>query len=485
MGSQTEKVYRDIYIDVWRRDAAEWSIPNMIVMNRLTSFMAALALVSISCAAMHAQNDGTAAIRGPIVVLITIDGFPARALKDPLLPMPTLRQLEANGAHADAMRPINPTVTWPNHTALITGVDANLHHVVANGLITFPADGSAPKIEPWVPRDELVHARTLYDAAAEKGMTTGQVDWVAIYGAKNVRWQFGERPSIDSKIAKDLVAQKLVTEDEVATFGKNSSPAWRDEIWTDAAIDILTRHTPNLLLFHLLQTDTLQHEYGPLTPAAYAAYAYADSCIARLVDAARAAGLLKRVTFILVSDHGFGSVNHAIRPNVVLQQQGLLKMENGSSRGKVWFLPEGGEASLYIRDASLRAALVPKLKAYFEKVPGVAGAYTNAEAQKLGIPASGSTDQAPDLYLAAKQGFAFWGGTEGPMEQEVKPASGSHGYLNTDPDMEALFLASGAHIRAGLNLGSISNLRVAPTIARILGVSLPAASQGPLMGALQ
>lgn len=457
----------------------------MPVLNKFASLVLALGLVlALQSTANAAQNDGTAATKGPIVVVITIDGFPARALKDPRLPMPTLRMLEADGAHADAMQPVNPTITWPNHTALITGVNSSVSHVMANGLITFPPDGAAPQIKPWVPKDELVHARTLYDAAAEKGMTTGQVDWVAIYGAKNVRWQFGERPDVASPIGKDLVAKKLLTEDQVATFGENSSPAWRDEIWTDAAIDILTRHTPNLLLFHLLQTDTLQHEYGPLTPAAYAAYAYADSRIARLVQAARAAGLLDRITFIIASDHGFASFTHIIRPNVAMVQQGLLKMQDGVARGDVWALPEGGEASLYIRDASMRAALVPKLKAYFENVPGVAAAYTNAEAQQFGIPALDSTDQAPDLYLTAKPGYAFSGGTQGPLVRDMTQARGAHGYLNTDPDMEALFIASGAHIRHGVDLGSITNLRVAPTIAKILGVSLPAAKQAPLTQAL-
>jgi predicted AlkP superfamily pyrophosphatase or phosphodiesterase len=68
----------------------------------------------------------------------------------------------------------------------------------------------------------------------------------------------------------------LLTQEQVERFN-DSTPAWRDEIWTDAAIDILIHHTPNLLLFHLLQTDTLQHQYGPMTSAAYAAYAYADT----------------------------------------------------------------------------------------------------------------------------------------------------------------------------------------------------------------
>ncbi|HUA80471.1 MAG TPA: alkaline phosphatase family protein [Dyella sp.] len=430
-------------------------------------------------------NDGTAADHGPIVVLITIDGFPARALKDPRLPMPTLRALQAHGASAVAMQPINPTVTWPNHTALITGVNAAEHHVMANGLITFPPDGSMPEVKPWTPKDELVHARTLYDALAEKGMSTGQVDWVAIYGAKNVRWAFAEQPDADEPIARDLIAQHLVTHDAVAAFGDDSTPAWRDQIWTDAAIDILTRHTPNLLLFHLLQTDTLQHEYGALSPAAYAAYAYADASIARLIDAARRSGLLDRITFVIASDHGFADYTHIIHPNVALVREGLLHKRQGNYRGDVWIQPEGGEASLYIRDKAKRATLTPKLKQYLETLPGVAAVYTSDDAKRLGIPTPDATDQAPDLYLVAKSDYAFMEGTEEPLVTDVKPARGAHGYLNSEADMQALFIASGAHIRPGVDLGTISNLRVAPTIARILGISLPAAKQPPLTDILQ
>lgn len=450
-------------------------------------FVLAFALI-VAFNTAYAQtpaNDGTAAKHGPIVVLITIDGFPARALKDPKLPMPTLRKLQQEGAYAQAMQPINPSVTWPNHTTLITGVKASEHHVMANGLITFPRDGSMPEVKPWTPKDELVHARTLYDALAEKGMSTGQVDWVAIYGAKHVQWAFAEEPDVNSPIAQELIAQGLVTKAQLASFGDDSSPAWRDEIWTDAAIDILTRHTPNLLLFHLLQTDTLQHAYGALSPAAYAAYGYADACIARLIDAARKAGLLDRITFVIASDHGFTDYTHQIHPNVVLVREGLLQMEKGSYRGSVWIQPEGGEASLYIRDAAKRAALLPRLKAEFEKMPGVAAVYTGNQANQLGLPAPGSTDQAPDLYLLAKAGYSFTDGTREPLITDVDPARGSHGYLNSEPDMQALFIASGAHVRHGVQLGAISNLRVAPTIAKLLDVSLPAATQAPLTEILQ
>ena len=452
-------------------------------MRKLLACILALALFpSAHAEAVH--NDGTAATHGPIVVLITIDGFPARALSDPRLPMPTLRQLMHEGAYAQAMQPINPTVTWPNHTTLITGVNASEHQVMANGLISFPADGSVPEVKPWTPEDQLVHARTLYDALAEKGMSTGQVDWVAIYGAKHVQWSFAEQPQADGPIARDLIAQGLVTRDQLARFEDDSTPAWRDQIWTDAAIDILTRHTPNLLLFHLLQTDTLQHEYGALSTPAYAAYADADACIGRLIDAARTAGLLDRITFVIASDHGFTDYTHQIHPNAELVHEGLLHSEKGSYRGAVWIQPEGGESSLYIRDRSQRATLLPKLKADFEKLPGIAAVYTSDQARQLGLPAPGSTDQAPDLYLLAKPGYAFTDGTD-ELFTNVDPARGGHGYLNSETDMQALFVIAGAHIRHGVKLGTLSNLRVAPTIAKLLDVSLPAATQAPVSDALQ
>ena len=420
----------------------------------------------------------------PLVILLTMDGLPARALDDPRLPMPTLRSLAANGAVAQSMQPINPTVTWPNHTALITGVDASVHHVMANGLITFPADGSAPEIKPWVPRSDLVHARTLYDAAADKGLTTGQVDWVAIYGAKNVRWEFGERPDVNGPIAQELIAQGTVTRQELEDFGDKSSPARHDEIWTDAAVDIIEKHTPNLLLLHLLQTDSIQHMYGPLTPAAYEAYANADAQLARVVDAVRSIGALDRTTFIITADHGFATDTHTLAPNVVLAQQGLLHKDGSQYVGKVWVKAEGGAAELFIRDPHERATLVPRLQALFTSLTGVEHVYTNEEARSIGIPSDAETGQAPQLYITAKIGYAFSDDSEGAVTRD-NPPRGQHGYSNIEPDMQAIFVASGPHIKRGVKLGAISNLAVAPTIAQILGVNLPAATHPPLQEILK
>jgi len=70
------------------------------------------------------------------VVIVCIDGFAGYLLDDPKAPVPTLRRLAREGAVADGgMRVSNPSVTWPNHTTLITGVRPEKHGVLANGVL--------------------------------------------------------------------------------------------------------------------------------------------------------------------------------------------------------------------------------------------------------------------------------------------------------------------------------------------------------------
>ncbi len=86
------------------------------------------------------------------VVVISLDGFPTYALHDPAIPLPVLRKLIREGASADGMKPVNPTVTWPNHTAIVTGVNASQHGVIYNGLPVRGGDGKPLRIEPWIPK---------------------------------------------------------------------------------------------------------------------------------------------------------------------------------------------------------------------------------------------------------------------------------------------------------------------------------------------
>lgn len=404
------------------------------------------------------------------VIVISLDGFPAYALDNPRLPIPTLRMLAREGAVAASMRPVNPTVTWPNHTAIVTGVDPSEHHVLYNGLLVRPEGGAQPSIEPWRNKEQMVHAQTIYDAAYDAGLTTAQVDWVAIYRAKKITWQFPELPDPEGLIERELISAGTVTPEQLRTF-ETSTQAWQDEIWTAAAEDILERHKPNLLLFHLLTLDDTNHEYGPMTNASLTAMAFLDAKVKQIVDAVQRAGLSNSATLIVVSDHGFRTYKNKIQANVLLREKGFLNAGPGQARGDAWVMPEGGTAMVYVTNPARRAEIIPKLRAIFTGVEGVEEVYGVDAYGRLGLPTPTQSDQAPDLVLAAKPDYMFGNESAGDLITH-EPAAGTHGYLNTDPQMQAIFIAWGAGIPRGIQLGDISNLDVAPTIAALLEIEM-------------
>ena len=406
------------------------------------------------------------------VVLISLDGFPSWALDDPYLPVPTLRRLAAKGAIAKGMRPVNPTVTWPNHTTLVTGVTPARHGVLYNGLLERDP-GVPPRVEPWLPRDQMVHAPTLYDVAHARGMTTAQVDWVAIQAAPTITWEFPERPAPDGKIAQELVKAGVLTPDELETFATRNI-IWRDRIWTEAAAHIIRAHRPNLMMFHLLNLDSTQHRYGPRTPAAMTTMALLDGQVAQIVSAVERAGLASRTTYFVVSDHGFRLVKRLIKLNVALAQAGLLTVQDGKiTASQVYAVPEGGSAIVYVTAPDPAGDLAARAKQAITGIEGVEAIVEPTDYARFGLPQPAATDQMGVLFVTPQEGYAFAAPAEGEVVINASEGSlGAHGYPATDPDLSALFLASGARIRPGVTLDVIDNVDVAPTMATVLGLKL-------------
>ena len=413
---------------------------------------------------------------GNHVVIITLDGFPGWALDDPYLPVPTLRRLAARGAVAAGMRPVNPSVTWPNHTAIVTGVTPARHGVLFNGtLVRDP--GVPPRVEPWRDKKDMVHAPTLYDAVHDRRMTTAQVDWVAILNATSIDWEFPERPErpeTKPAIVREMVRAGEIAQKDVDTFAAQNI-VWRDEVWTKAAIHIVRRHRPNLLLFHLLALDSMQHRYGPRTPAAMVTMAHLDSQVGRLVQTLEETGLMSRTTLFIVSDHGFKSVRKHILPNVALREAGLVTVEGGKvTATKAYAISEGGTAFVYVTAPDPDGALLRRARQALSGLEGVEKIVEPAEYASYGLPQPSVDPQAGSLFLAAKNGYAFSGSATGEKAVVDTPEGslGTHGYVSTDPEIQALFIASGRGIKPGVKLGSVDNIDVAPTAARLLGVDL-------------
>ena len=407
------------------------------------------------------------------IVLISLDGFPSWALDDPYLPVPTLRRLAARGALAKGMRPVNPTVTWPNHTTLVTGVTPAKHGVLFNGLLKRDP-GVPPRVEPWLHRDEMVRVKTLYDIAHAGGLTTAQVDWVAIQDAPTVTWAFPERPPPAGKIAQELVNAGVLSQTELETFATGNI-VWRDRIWTQAATHIIERHRPNLMMFHLLNLDSTQHRYGPRTHAAMTTMSLLDAQVAEIAAAVDRAGLTPRTTFVVVSDHGFKLVKRQIRLNAAFMKAGLLKAQDGKVlQSDAYVIPEGGSAIVYLTVPDPTGELLARARKAIAGVEGIDGVIEPADYARFGLPLPTVNNQMGVLFVTPKEGYSF---TAAVGEEVVVDATegslGAHGYPATDADLSALFIASGAGIRQGVTLSVIDNVDVAPTMAELLGLNLP------------
>ena len=419
------------------------------------------------------QAQPTPARSANHVVIISLDGFAGWALDDPHLPVPTLRRLAAEGASAKGMRPVNPTVTWPNHTAMVTGVPPSKHGVLFNGsLIRNP--GVQPRIEPWRDKREMVKARTLYDAAHERGLTTAQVDWVAIHNAPTITWEFPERPDPKGQIARELVKAGVISEEDLAGFASRNI-VYRDHIWTAAAAHILAQHRPNLLLFHLLNLDSTQHRYGPRTPAAMTTMALNDSHVAKIVETLEETGLMPRTTIFVVSDHGFKAVKRQIRPNAAFRKAGLIAVQDGKvSSTEAYSVPEGGTAMVYVTVPDASGAILARVRQALQGMEGIDAVIEPAEYARLGLPLPSDDPQMAALFLTAKEGYAFTADANEPAVVDAPAGSlGAHGYVSSDPDLRALFIASGRGIRRGVRLETVDTIDIAPTAARLLGVDLP------------
>jgi predicted AlkP superfamily pyrophosphatase or phosphodiesterase len=428
----------------------------------INSFARAAALLLLATlAAGQPAKDRT-------VIVISLDGFPAYALADPYLPVPNLRQLIGRGSMARRMITVNPTVTWPNHTSMITGVKPARHSVIYNGMFLRDGEHGSGKVEPWRDKSEMVTAPTVYDLAYQAGLTTAQIDWVAIYHAQTITWSAPEVLDVNGKVEQEMIAAGLISRDDVEHF-RETNITFRDEIWTQAAIHILLKHHPNLMLFHLLNTDSVHHTYGPKSLASASALALADARVGELVRAVESAGMLSRTTFLIVSDHGFKVFSHLIHPEVLLH-------------GDAQVMPEGGTALIYLKGSKS----ADQIRAKLEGVEGIDRILAPQDFAAFGYPDPTKNHQMADLVIAAKDGYAFAAGDQGEIVTPVGPTHpGAHGYLNTDAEMNAIFIAAGAGIRPHVVLDEIRNLDVAPTIAKLLGLEMKNIEGKPLVAILQ
>ena len=445
--------------------------------------------IAFAAALSFIRPAGAAAAEDRCVILISVDGLANFYLDDPRAELPTIRRLAEEGARAAGTVCSFPTVTWPNHTTLVTGVPPAKHGVLGNDYLDRESGTKVSLIpDPLFDKDQIVRVPTVYDVAHRAGLVTAGVIWPATRNARTLDFTVPDMAGDDAWPKYGTVdwlaelRQAGVPVDKHGTWVKESGGGvQRDWLYARMAAHVLQHHRPNLLLVHLVELDHVQHKFGPRTPEAYWAASYSDDRVRDIVEAARRSPLGERTTIIVASDHGFFPIEKEIRPNVLAKALGLRDGE----KKQFACVPQGGACAVYLLADEDLPATIERLKSELGQVEAIDAVIGPEDFASIGQATPEEDPRAPDLWLSAESGYSFTDSDAG--DDVVVPRSspgGTHGYLPDQPDMLGTLVLSGAGIRSGVSLGKVSNMDVAPTIARLLGLELPGAEGKVLEAAL-
>jgi predicted AlkP superfamily pyrophosphatase or phosphodiesterase len=374
----------------------------------------------------------------PYVIFISADGF-RYDLAD-IYHATHLQALRARGIAAVSMTPSFPSVTFPNHYSLATGLYPAHHGLVDN---------------------------TMYDPKKGKGYRIndrGAVTDSSWYGGTPI-WVLAEQQ-------KMLSASFFWVGSEAAVDGVRPTYyyLYNDQIPLDHRLQVVKEwlelpedRRPHVILFYLSQVDHAEHLFGPESQQTGAAVHLVDDCVgkmAQIVDSLRLP-----VNFVFVSDHGMEDVDtlHGIYPPAVLD----------TARFKITF----GETMihLYAKDKG-------DIQAEYEALKKEAGAETTSGYEVF--LATETPDRwhystkddrygrIGDIILVARAPRVF-----AVRGRRINP--GAHGFDNALPGMGATFYAWGPAFRQQI-IPAFANVNVYPLIARILGLTISDPIDGSL-----
>jgi hypothetical protein len=462
--------------------------PLKLVRSRLLQLTA---LVSLTALGVYATGPSAAGQAGtsqaaaassaetpPHVLVISIDGLKPEVYTKPGGPaVPTLRRLAAEGAFARGVVGVFPTVTYPSHTTMITGVPPVVHGIYNNRILDPEARSNAAWY--WYARD--IQAPTLPGAVRARGLRVAEVNWPVTVGA-DVDFlvpEFGRSMHRESLTLLSALSKPTTLLDDVqAALGKELPWPLTDAARVDIASWIIRIHRPHLLLLHIFETDDAQHEKGPGSPEARRAIEDADRNVARLLEAVDAAGIRARTNIIVVSDHGFLPLGQQLQLNALFKREGWLETD-ASGRVTKWDVyahPSGGSAFVFMKNPG-DTALRDRVRAALDKV---AADQANGVERILGSDDLRTSGADPRASFAVDMRTGFY--TAAGHDQLLVPtlSKGGHGFHPSRADLHATLIMAGPQVPKAGDLGVVRMTQLAPTIASWFSVGLSPKADAPL-----
>ncbi|KAG5644767.1 hypothetical protein DXG03_007675 [Asterophora parasitica] len=339
------------------------------------------------------------------VLIVSIDGLRADYLDRGLTP--NLLRISENGLRAKSMKPIFPTLTFPNHWALMTGLHAESHGIVANNF--------------WDPKSKT------------------NFQYNRIESCWKPEWWFGE-PMWETAEKAGLITANLMWPGPPKTTSGASSTyfvPWRDHVplaekleqivsWIDLSVEL----RPQLIMAYEPSLDQAGHATGPNSARVNKTLAEVDSFTKDLQTALHARNLTDIVDVVFVSDHGMTDTSHPelVYIDDILHSDGLEAIEQIDG----W--PAMG---LRFRSSANISHYLDLLQKASDASPERFDVYTH-ETMPPRYHFSHSERVAP-IYVVPKIGYVLTTKAEG----DTGMSKGNHGYDNDELSMHAIFIAHG------------------------------------------
>ena len=360
----------------------------------------------------------------PYVILISADGF--RADFTEKYNASFLQTIQQVGVRAKYMQPSFPSVTFPNHYTIVTGLYPSHHGLVDNSYID-KATGLQYSMgnKKMVAEGKWYGGTPLWVLAEQQKMLSASYYWVA-----------SEADIQGIKPTYHFIYNEITPIQQRIQTVKN---------WLSLPED----KRPHLITFYFPDVDHDAHNFGPENPAVQKSVQFVDSSINALQD--ELAGLNLPINYIFVSDHGMTTID-------VDKTIGYPAEVNKNDFNIPW-----GDASLhlYAKDSSKILS-------------------TYADLKKDTSFKTYLFDETPDYwhYKKSDDRFNRLGDillVPNTIHQVFnlgsrKPTLGKHGFDNKEVDMRATFMAWGPAFKKGLLIEGFENVNIYPLVANILGL---------------
>lgn len=415
------------------------------------------------------------------VIVVSVDAMVYEDV-EALSGMSAFRDRWPQMARVNRIRSVYPTITYPCHTTMQTGLYPEKHGIVNNESPVLCERSSA-----WQHERSLIHGKTIFDWAKEAGLSTAAVFWPVSGNDPSIDYLVNEYwPQTPDESTRDCfihsgssteIMSRVVDPNLHLLENRNRKHPHCDAFVMACACSMVREFRPNLLMVHPANVDAYRHETGLFTNKVIQGLYETNLWFEYLIKAADDAGILENTDFFVVSDHGQMNVRRCVAPNVKLAEAGLIDVdENGEIRDWRAFCKSGGLSALvYLKNADNPKDYEDTKKVLdalcAEEVYGFSRVYTREE-----VAAEEHLDGDFSFVLETDDYTTFANDWQRPLvrpldNRNYRLGRATHGHLPHKGPQPTLF-AFGPHIRSGAVLENARLVDEAPTFAKALGIDM-------------